>query len=107
VERNLITNSAETGISLASFDPVNVRPTGNTIRQNVITASGIDGIHVFDGSANQLEGNAILFSRDTDAIDETTGGGTAVRANTWAANLCVTTTPGGLCFAAGNEPDGD
>jgi hypothetical protein len=106
LRQNLGVNSEEYGISLASFDPANPPlppPTMNDVLGNVIRKSGIDGIHVFQGTDNRFIGNSIAISGDQDCDDDTVGTGTAGTANTWQDNEGATSEPDGLC----NGRDGD
>lgn len=98
VEDNELVNSAENGISLASFDPTDpTPPSDNRFEGNEIAGSGVDGIHVFDGTDNVFEENEIAGSGATDCVDDTSGSGTAGTANTWEDNEGQTSDPPGLC----------
>ena len=99
VKNNKIRNSADFGVSLANYDPASAphTPNDNVVRQNNIEDSGFDGIHVWDGRANEFLGNKIKDSGDNDAVDDTVGGGTAGTANLWKNNDCTTSDPAGLC----------
>lgn len=98
VQNNKIKNSGYNGISFANYDLASAptTPNNNRILSNEIEGSGFDGIHVYDGAGNQLSKNRIETSGDTDAVDDTIGGGTAGTANTWTKNKGTTSTPPGL-----------
>ena len=97
--RNLISLSGDTGVSLANFDlgTAPATPNDNVIAHNKVDGSVVDGIHVFDGADNLFQKNKITNSGGTDAVDDTSGGGTAGTANTWKKNTCSTSIPAGLC----------
>jgi parallel beta-helix repeat protein len=99
VHDNRIMNSRQTGISLANFDRTSAAstPNDNLIRNNSVDGSGTDGIHVFHGEDNELKNNRIDASGDTDAVDDTSGGGSAGTADTWKNNKCSTSSPDSLC----------
>jgi parallel beta-helix repeat protein len=99
VHDNRITSSSRTGISLSNFDPGSAAstPNDNTIGSNAVDTSGLDGIHVFYGEDNELKNNRIDDSEGTDAVDDTSGGGSAGTANIWKNNKCSSSSPDGLC----------
>lgn len=104
IYRNTIDNSGDTGISLANFDEATLAttPNNNDIEKNDVSNSANDGIHVFvfgseNPSDNLFDKNEIETSGGTDAVDDTTGAGTAGTANTWDKNECATSSPAGLC----------
>jgi parallel beta-helix repeat protein len=109
VQENYIVDSGDTGISLANFnlDTESTNPNDNRIEENNIAGSVVDGIHVFDGTDNRFEENEITSSGQTDAVDATSGGGTAGTANTWEENECSTSSPSGLCGDDDDEDDDD
>ena len=99
VHDNWVMNSRQTGISLTNFDPTSAAstPNDNLIRNNSVDTSGTDGIHVFHGEDNELKNNRIDDSGDPDAVDDTSGSGSAGTANTWKNNKCYRSSPKGLC----------
>ena len=100
IAQNTITGSVGNGIRLRALN------TGLVVRENVITGSGLAGIHAQCGLVAGLEAcptdnvflaNTILGSGQFDARDDTGVGALPLR-NTWLANTCVTDLPAGqLC----------
>jgi parallel beta-helix repeat protein len=92
------------GIWLAAGD------TNNRINANTISTSSVDGIVIADydptktngiGTTSTSSGNTISSNKATgsgslDALDVSTGSGTAGTANTWSGNTFKTKSPGGL-----------
>lgn len=99
IHNNAIVDSGDGGIVLVNVDPATepATPNDNRLHNNEAAASASDGIRVFDGIDNELKNNRIDSSGGTDAVDDTSGGGTAGTANTWKNNRCSTSSPAGLC----------
>lgn len=70
--------------------------------RNQISGSTDDGIEVESGvnstSPLQFTSNRSTGNTDLDALDATTGGGTAGTANTWRQNVCPKDSPNGICL---------
>ncbi len=124
VKDNKIDGSADTGISFANFDPANApaTPNDNKIEKNDVKDSGVDGISLFDGTANDLKKNKVKDSGDVgirtsagtsgnvfdandvkgsgtlSCEDTSVGGGTAGTDNTWKKNKGqAPSSPVGIC----------
>lgn len=102
---NTAQTSGDSGISLVNYDPLTIATTPNENRlvANHVSGSAGSAIHVFasvggdNPSANLLVANQLAGSGADDAVDESTGAGTAGTANTWRSNSCGTSSPAGLC----------
>ncbi|OEV07733.1 hypothetical protein AN219_31835 [Streptomyces nanshensis] len=119
---NIITGGQGTGIRVAALfgpDPsTDLRVSNNIVRartngvliegldsgtfsSNVVQASTANGIQV-DATVDPatpllFTGNVARDNATWDAIDETSGGGTAGTANTWRGNVCPKDSPDGIC----------
>lgn len=103
INNNSVSNCGE-GIWLAGGD------TSNTINGNAVSNSAIDGIVVADydstqstgigttstSSGNTLKNNVASGSGSWDALNVSTGSGTAGTANTWKNNTFKKEDPSGL-----------
>ena len=88
------------GIELTVAHP-GVPPTTiseNSVEKNRVKNVSGNAIVVSDGSAdNAITKNDFRDSVETDAVDESTGAGTAGTANNWTKNKCGSSSPDGLC----------
>jgi parallel beta-helix repeat protein len=86
IAENLVTRTKEDGIRVLDFDPSdpgNPVPTGTTLRGNLVTHAGHDGIRS-DSAAAVLTRNAAFFNHDLgiEAVPGVTdGGGNRARHN--------------------------
>lgn len=78
------------------------------VRKNTVHGAQLSGLHLALGSedvkvsANVAFGNGTAPEGGFDCQDESAAGaGTAGRSNTWTANVGRTSSPAGLCAAAG------
>jgi parallel beta-helix repeat protein len=118
-DNNRITNN---DVSFNGFDGINVgsdptdavqgTATGNLIQGNTARFNGRAGIYLqADATGNRVVGNR-LFGNNTnnvtggaDAVDLSTGTGTAGTANQWSNNVGATSIPVGLVTTHGHGHD--
>ena len=93
-------------VGIAATDvPADGSDTGFVITENTITGSSTDGLSVGAGDVGfAISDNNVSTSTIDDCVDQSTGRGTAGTANTWTANLGVTSQPAGLCAPAVPPP---
>jgi hypothetical protein len=91
-------NGIELTVAYDATPPAPTTISGNLIAKNDVKNMSGNGIAVSDRSTgNTIDKNHFVDSVETDAVDESTGTGTAGTANTWTGNHCDTSSPPGLC----------
>jgi parallel beta-helix repeat protein len=69
----------------------------NRITANLVTRNANSGIYIDSDSAdNVVRFNIVVLNGGPDLFDGSVGGLTAGTANTWQANLALTSSPAGL-----------
>lgn len=103
---NTVSNNGDDGIALTSLNG-SPPSSGNTIQDNVVDANAANGIHVGgdvdNGNGEQdntFSGNTMQGNLRFDALDQSTGAGTAGTANTWTGNTCTISSPAAICAPA-------
>jgi parallel beta-helix repeat protein len=95
VRSNEVTNNGLSGISVC------VDTRLNRVEHNTATGNGTAGIAVCSQASGTALTNNRAMNNKVDALDESTGTGTAGTDSYWKNNFCDTSNPTGLCRSTG------